>query len=918
MPPNDTWCEEKAATTFNPERTRTALARLREAWPGALPPLEELVASFPLGEAPLLHLLAYSPIATEKLMRDPAALAWLAEPGICTENRPLWQMHVDLSRAKGSDPPFDPDFKALRQQKAREMLRIALREISRSAPVSQTAHELSLVAELAVSEIYSGWRDKLGERWGDPASQFCVLAMGKFGGSELNYSSDIDVVFLYSEDGQLNPSFSYKMFFTRLAEKIISVFTASHDAGSLFRIDLRLRPDGNAGPLVRSLDGMEHYYAGYGETWERMALIKARPVAGDPELGYEFLHRLQPFIYPRHLTSETLKEIAALKQRIDTELVAPQHQNREIKRGRGGIREIEFIVQSLQLIHGSHHPFLQEPGTLKALGALKSLGDGSLLTAPTAELLAGRYSFLRTLEHRLQIVDEKQTHLVPDDPAALGNLSASLGFDSVPAFRDKLRETTRRVREIFDSHFGDLPDVPAEEVDDLGFFRSPQDAEKLLARLSGQDEGGNLSPRTRRVFRGLKPSLLRSMGYAAEPDLVLNRLVRFVENYGIRATLYELLIQHPRLLELLTKLFDASNFVSEVAIRRPELIDEIARTGHIDHRNRVSDYLTKLESEAGNGSGNNTGDLLRVFRNAAIVRIALRDVLKLASMDEILLEYTALAESCLVHYMKSTGADEKLTVVALGKFGARELSYGSDLDIVFIGRDAEAASDILREFSRASEEGPLDEIDARLRPDGRSGVLACPLDAYRTYFEDRAGLWEAQALTKARPVCGPESEPVMEAIREIWRRRGADPGLFPEIRSMLDRIHKERGGEDDVADFKTGRGGMVSIEFAIQAHQMRAGLWETNTLEAARKLAGAGAIPGDAAREIIDAYQFLRRCAFILRRLENRSVSQLPADPTAREALARRLGFPDVDSFLERYREVRERARSAVESLLDR
>ncbi len=912
--PDEAWCEKKAAPTLDPDRCQTSLSRLMAAWPDQLPSLPELVESFPLGEDSLLHLLAYSPITTEKLVRDPAALAWLAEPGICTEDRRLWQMQVDLARAKGEDASFNEHFTALRRQKARETTRIALREISRTAPLSQTALELSFLAELCVSEVYQGWLSKLGARWGNPEGSFCVLGMGKLGGGELNYSSDIDVIFFYSDDGQLKPSFSYKDFFTRLGEKIVATFSAAHDAGPLFRIDLRLRPDGNAGPLVRSLSGMEHYYAAYGETWERMALLKARPVAGDPELGYEFLHRLQPFTCPRHLTVETLQEIAALKQRIDTELIAPNHQGREIKRGRGGIREIEFVIQSLQLLNGARHPFLQQQNTLKALGALKSLGDESLLDSSAVEALTECYGFLRTLEHRLMIAEEKQSHLVPDDPAQLENLRASLGFASVPEFQEQLRETNDRVHRIFDAHFSDLPAPPEQEFS-LNFFRAPDEAEKLLAKLGGEAEGGNLSARARRVFRGLKPSFLKSLSYAAEPDLVLNRFSRFIENYGIRATLYELLIQHPRLLELLTKLFDASSFVSEVAIRRPELVDEVARTGEIDRLKSVADYLEEL-AHGGPSNDLSPGDRLRAFHNGEIVRIALRDVLALAPLDDVLREYTSLAEAGILHYLRTTGADQSLTVVAMGKFGAQELSYGSDLDVIFIGDDMEAATKLLAEFKRPSEEGTLDEIDARLRPEGRSGALVCTLESYKTYFQGRGELWEAQALTKARPICGPEMDACLETMREIWTRFGRDPNLFEKIRAMLDRIHEQRGSGQDSLDFKTGHGGIVDLEFAVQAHQMRAGLWENNTLAAAAKLSAAGAIPDQAAREIDGSYRFLRRCAFVLRRQETRGISTLPADPDAQQALAARLGFKNTDAFLDSYGEARARAREVADRLL--
>ena len=905
MPADAAWIETQSTT---------ALTRLTESWPHNLPPLPNLIATFPLGEPTLRHLLAYSPITLEKLLRDPEALLWLSEPGICDADRSLWQMEVDLARLRGDQddapPPFDEHVTSLRRQKSRELIRIALRETSRAVPIEQSAEEISLIAELCLTEIYEGWHRQLSSRWGVPEAHLCILGMGKLGGGELNFSSDIDLIYFYSSEGELKANLTYQQYFTRLAEKINATFSASHEAGNLFRIDLRLRPDGKSGPLVRSLDSMEHYYAAYGETWERMALLKARPVVGDPELGYEFLRRLHPFIYPRHLATETLQEIASLKHRIDTELVTPEDHEREIKRGRGGIREIEFIAQSLQLLHAARHPFLQQKNTLKTLDALNSMGDPALLSAEDAETLASAYRSLRTLEHRLMIAEEKQTHLLPGDPEALDRLSSSLGFATTDAFQVAHRNVTSRVHALFDAQFNDLSEPPAI-AHDLSCFRDPQEAAKEIARLGGEASASTLTPRARRVFQGLKPSFLRSLGYAAEPDLVLTRYSRFIENYGIRAILYETLIQHPRLIELLTKLFDASASVSEIAIRRPELVDEIARSGGIEHRHEIAHYLELLTIE-----DIPPGDPLRRFRSAQLFRIALRDVLELASLDDILLEYTALAEACLRHTLRRIDPDEALTIVAMGKFGARELSYGSDLDIVFLGDHLEPARELLAEYNRISEEGPLDEIDPRLRPEGRSGPLVCGLGAYESYFEKRADLWEAQALTKARVLRGAASEATKQIISQIWTRNAQRPDLVPEIRAMLERIHKKRASYDDSLDFKTGHGGMIAIEFAIQAHQMKTNLPETNTLKAAHQLAETGLIPGEAAADLTRAYTFLRRIAFTLRRLENRSLSSIPKDPHAQKALARRLGYKSPQTFQEDLHRHRQNATQAVDQLL--
>src|SRR6184192_3882484 len=279
-----------------------------------------------------------------------------------------------------------------------------------------------------------------------PTAEFAILALGKLGGGELNHSSDVDLVFLYSDEDQLAPHISYHEFFNRLGKRILETLSTPHPAGSLFRVDLRLRPEGSAGPLARSLESMENYYAGFGETWERLALIKARGIAGSRELAYEFLRQHQPFIYPTSATPDLLEEIANIKRRIERDVVGPDKLQRDVKLGIGGIREIEFIVQALQLIHGAQHPFLQEPSMLKALRALRQL---HLLPREEVLALDNAYRFLRRVEHRVQIEAEQQTHIVPAEPESLLRLARSLRFSVAKDFTVALRDRMGSVRPIF-------------------------------------------------------------------------------------------------------------------------------------------------------------------------------------------------------------------------------------------------------------------------------------------------------------------------------------------------------------------------------------------------------------------------------------------------------------------------------------
>src|SRR5205809_1150286 len=445
MAPSEHWIREKAAASINPAQVETVLIHLGEHWPETAQPLADVVEQFPLGEAALLHLFAFSSICAGRLTQDPDSLLWLCQPQICGAPRSYAEMLGYLRRSAGN-AIADQGFSALRFWKGREMTRIALRELANVAPLEETTAELSQVAEICIRRVFEHWNAEFRQRHGSPDAEFAILALGKLGGGELNHSSDVDLLFLYSDEGQLSPHLSYHEFFNRLAKKILETFSIPHPEGSLFRIDLRLRPEGSAGPLARSLESMENYYAGFGETWERLALIKARGIGGSRELAYDFLRLHQPFIYPKSATPDLLDEIAKIKHRIERDVVGPEKLQRDVKLGRGGIRDIEFIVQTLQLIHGARNPFLQEPSMLKALRALREL---DLLPREDVLALDNAYRFLRRVEHRLQIEAEQQTHIVPRDPEALRRLALSLRFSSSEDFTAALQERMRAVRPIF-------------------------------------------------------------------------------------------------------------------------------------------------------------------------------------------------------------------------------------------------------------------------------------------------------------------------------------------------------------------------------------------------------------------------------------------------------------------------------------
>lgn len=884
------WIQEKAKASLHPSQVESALLQLSNVWPPSGSSIVDLIESFPLGEAALLHLLAVSSICASRLVRDPETLRWLAQPGVCASRRGFAGMRADLqSWSEGTIAANN--FRSLRRWKGRQMTRIALRELANAAPLEETTLELSQLAEICLIEVFQHWNTEFRNRFGSPSAEFTILALGKLGGRELNHSSDVDLLFVYSEEGELSPRGSYHEWFNRLGKQILETFSTPDSEGALFRVDLRLRPEGSAGPLARSLESMENYYAGFGETWERLALIKARGVSGSRELAYEFLRQHQPFIYPRNPTPDLLEEIASIKRRIERDVVGRENLERDVKLGIGGIREIEFVVQALQFIHGSRQAFLQEPSTLEALRAL-----AQLQLIPRSEVLDldRAYRFLRCTEHRLQIETEQQIHTVPHEPTALRRLALSLGFSSSDLFTSALKEQMQKVRSIFERIISEK--MQESSTVDLAIFSDEQRATKALSDLT-KGATTHIAPRTRQVFRKLRPVLLDALTKATDPDATLNQFVRFVEAYGLRSLLFELLVANPRLLDLIVKTFDASRFAGDLLIRRPQLLEEITRDENIDASTSLEQHLRFLKSCR---ATREALDPIRAYRQTQLLRIVLRDVLELVDPATLFTELSVLAEACLLFLNNLLGGDG-ITLIALGKFGGRELNYGADLDVLFVGDDIRAAQNLMVAMAQSSAEGNISVLDARLRPDGEKGPLISPLGGYETYYRQRAQLWEIQALTRARPITGPLQQPYIDTIQNIWREAGQQPDLFDKIGDMLTRIRLDRGSGSDFLDFKTGEGGMIEAEFLVQALQMRTGIWNPNWNDALIALRNGNVISTDEATMAKQSYEFLRRCETVLRRWDIKNVATLPSDSGEQEKLARRLGCESADAFTEKY-----------------
>ncbi|MGO8836761.1 MAG: bifunctional [glutamate--ammonia ligase]-adenylyl-L-tyrosine phosphorylase/[glutamate--ammonia-ligase] adenylyltransferase [Limisphaerales bacterium] len=695
----------------------------------------------------------------------------------------------------------------LRRFQQREMLRIAARDLARPGNVVEITREISDVADVCLAAVERLCRQQFTERFGQPYHQdpggnwqpteFCVLGLGKLGGQELNYSSDVDLLFLYADEGEVfkdppgkkstqRAVMSNHQFFNKLGEAFCAEVSRVTPDGMLYRVDLRLRPEGDAGPLCRALESCENYYAEWGQTWERMMLIKARPVAGDESLAAEFLEMIQPFRYPPSLSTDVLREVAAVKDRIETEVVGADELERNVKLGCGGIREIEFILQSLQILHAGKLPFLQ---TAQTLPGLAKLAQYKLLAEAEAQELDAAYRFLRDVEHRLQMEEHRQTHTIPADRAAQLRLARLMGCRSLQEFERALQAHKDNVRRVYDrllkvespKEQGRLPpefDGAEEEWKKLlaaHSFRDPETAFRLLKEFAEGPGYVHVSPRTTELARQLilkflalcpHPSAIRDPQCAilSDPDRVVTRLDSYLEAYGSHAPLLEMWHGNPQAFELMLLLFDRSEFLAEAAIRTPDLIDDFLAGGRLRQRKTAPEILKDLR----HGLADEDQFLwLRRYHGAELMRLGLRDILGLADFEQNLAELSALADACLQYALEVVMRKNKIpappfVIIGLGKLGGGEIDYGSDLDLLFV-TDARAkdlpglqrlAVEVMELLSRRTEQGMVFHTDARLRPDGEKGLLVNTLTAYENYYRQRARLWEIQALTRTRPVAG--------------------------------------------------------------------------------------------------------------------------------------------------------------------
>ncbi|HJX18009.1 MAG TPA: bifunctional [glutamate--ammonia ligase]-adenylyl-L-tyrosine phosphorylase/[glutamate--ammonia-ligase] adenylyltransferase [Acidiferrobacterales bacterium] len=777
---------------------------------------------------------------------------------------------------------------ALRVLRQREMVRLAWRDLAGWANLEEVVRTLSALADAcldaALAKLYDWAVAREGvprEQGTDSAARFVVLGMGKLGGEELNFSSDIDLVFAYTEEGETDKrGLSNHEFFVRLGQRLNQALNEQTADGFVFRVDMRLRPNGASGPLALSFDAMEQYYQAHGRMWERYALIKARCVAGDPVAGAEILQRLRPFVFRKYLDYTAVEEIRSLKASIHRELLRKGIES-NIKLGPGGIREIEFIGQAFQLIRGGRDLRFQERRILPVLAHLAEEGD---LTPQAVSDLTSAYEFLRNTEHRLQEIRDQQTQVLPADDLDRLRVAIGMGFGDWPGFQAALTRHMQRVHEHFNSVFaapqgeapaaddqglhalwaGTLEEAAAREVLQAAGFT---DAGTILNLLKGLRAGGAysaLSANGRERLDKLMPLLVGAAGLTPDPQTTLARLVAFVEAIGRRSVYLALLVENPLALSQLVKLCSASEWIARYLNQHPILLDELMDAASLYAPLTRAALAAELQSRLARLPVDDLEaqmEALREFRNGHVLRVAAADVGPGLTPEEIgrhlgyiaeviVAQALALAHDDLVlkHGRPTLRQGNKtinpgFAVIAYGKLGSLELGYTSDLDMIFLhgaeqeGGVTDGARPIANEvfFARLGQRlihiltartggGILYEVDTRLRPSGRSGMLVTNPAAFREYQDSHAWVWEHQALIRARPIAGDTGlAKVFEEIRATTLCRPRDPAtLRAEVAAMRERMHAAQAAHDPGEfNLKHDPGGMIDVEFMVQYAVLR-------------------------------------------------------------------------------------------------
>lgn len=863
----------------------------------------------------------------------------------------------------------------------KEYLRIGLRDLNFLAPVEETTRELSDLASASLQVAYEYAYKELTFKYGEPfyadhdgqikKAEFVVIGMGKLGGRELNFSSDIDIIFIYSSsdgetegikdsDGNLldKSKLNLHSFFVKLSEKITYLINNITSEGFVFRVDLELRPDGFSGPVAASLAGAERYYEGFGQSWERGAMIKARPVAGSgnfgDSLGREFLEMITPFVYRKYLDFGSVEEIKLMKEKIDVELARQQSRNRpdsiNVKLGKGGIREIEFFCQALQLIHGGKN---KDVRTASTLTAIKKLETKNLINKDEASCLTNNYIFLRNLEHRIQITDGRQTQTIPATSktltalAKMMNIEARGDEDLSKTLLKKYAEITDKNYSIYETLFysseklteelnTDIVALLSNTLDEdssmevlvkLG-FQNPKTSLEKINLFSSNNAFRYLPQKAKTLLEKLKPSLLETISKASDPDRALTHSLGFLLALGGRASHYSMLIENPQLVELLIKVFSSSDFLAQTLIETPGGLDILLSSDVTRIKKTKEEILENL-----NLKDLNYEDCLKQIRRQKDIetfRIGINNISGDLTNVEVSTQFTYLAEATLEASIKIATKElaktygepsdaSSLSIIGLGKLGGREIIYGSDLDIIFVYNNkndaatettgpkkiskqeyfVKLAQRIISVLSLKTSEGTAFEIDTELRPSGNAGTLVINSTALVEYYKNKALGWEKQAFTKARLVAGANPSTI-EMIKEIKNHIYKNSITKEELQEQL-KVRKKMEIElaketKDKINIKTGVGGLVDIEFLAQTLQIKEAfknpsLISTETLETLSKLESASIITSDELETLTKAYNLYRDIEIKLRIIHNKSSAVIDKTSPETKTLIKKLAI---------------------------
>ncbi|MBD2793211.1 bifunctional [glutamate--ammonia ligase]-adenylyl-L-tyrosine phosphorylase/[glutamate--ammonia-ligase] adenylyltransferase [Xenorhabdus szentirmaii] len=858
-----------------------------------LPPLESTALSSLLHEQlpheQLLHeqaVLSLSDFVAENLL---SRSAWLDDIRREPPEPEEWQ-HYSLWLEHALSTAHDETslMRVLRQFRHRILVRIAWSQALQTSSTEQTLQQLSILAETLIVSARDWLYQRCCQDWGAPtnsegvAQPLLILGMGKLGGGELNFSSDIDLIFAYPENGVTQGGrreMDNSQFFTRLGQKLIKVLDQQTVDGFVYRVDMRLRPFGDSGPLVFSFSALEDYYQEQGRDWERYALVKARILGNDERAYSQELHKmLRPFVFRRYIDFSVIQSLRNMKGMIERE-VRRRGLKDNIKLGAGGIREIEFITQVFQLIRGGREPSLQSRSLLLTLKAIEAL---SLLPSEAVGQLKESYLFLRRLENLLQSIHDQQTQTLPNNELDQARLSWGMGFARWDELMAETEQKMAAVRAIFDQFIGDEAEENGRDVSHVPFkslWQEGLDHDELMNLIPHLNESmaqrmidvialfrqdiskRTIGPRGRDVLDHLMPRLLAKLGEREDANTVLERIISLLLSIVSRTTYLELILESEQVMTHVIRLCAASPMIASQLTRHPLLLDELIDPKALyqplpmeAYRDELYQYLLRIPED----DEEQLLEALRQFKQAQLLRIAAEDIAGALPVMKVSDHLTYLAEAIIEavvqqawrQMVKRYGTPEHLSqrqglgfaIIGYGKLGGWELGYGSDLDLVFLldcpmgvmtdgHRAIEArqfylrlAQRIIHLFSIRTASGILYEVDARLRPSGASGMLVSTLEAFDDYQKNEAWTWEHQALTRARMVFGDEKmRQDFERIRRETLCLPRDPAVLrQQVREMREKMYQHLGShQSDQFDIKADSGGITDIEFIAQYQVLR-------------------------------------------------------------------------------------------------